>query len=174
MHVRGWWGARLPQTPTISARFYHADTRKPQYIPFMIDTGAERTYIGPLYQKILGVTKVRKETRPVQTLGGPVSFGFLTHCRLTLLDVGQQMSYDFPDETVYFSLHANAKELDHNEIPNLLGRNILNQLCLGYCCDDLLFLSDRRGEYVQKMGSLLIPPPRPWESPLDNKNISLG
>jgi len=179
MIVHGTWeGTALPHRPTINAFFSHPCTKRDFVsLKFLIDTGADQTFIVPEHQDLLhipyGCTDF--QVKPVDTLAGKYPFNFLTGCSLTFISHDNTPKI-ISDVTVYFAVKpktgviSKILGLKEKEVPlgaggvypSILGRDVLSQLCMGYCStSDYLFLSQRYADYHKCLSTHFPKPPTP-------------
>lgn len=180
-----WEGTSLPHRPTVLAYFTHSCINKEKQctpIRFLIDTGADRTFIVPEHQALLEIPPehINFEVKPVDTLAGQYPFKYLRDCALTFVgDNGVVKTVK--DLTIYFAANSkkglfnifkkNDKPLSASGVyPSILGRDVLKELCMGYSNEkDYLFLSQRNDDYYKCLSTNFLkppPPPPPVQPPI--------
>ena len=82
MTTHGHWHGDEPHRPIVYATFYHPQGGAAATLDFLIDTGADQTFIVPDHQRLLGIPKDFGgfRTKPVHTLGGIYKFNYMTNC----------------------------------------------------------------------------------------------
>jgi hypothetical protein len=173
-----WEGTftNTPHRPIVNAIFMHACTQRCISLRFLVDTGADQTFIVPEHQKLLHIPDdfVGFKTLPVDTLAGKYPFNFLTNCSLIFTSPNKQPT-TISNLTIYFSIKPNAglinkilkrkkpeKPLATGDVyPSILGRDVLQQLSMGYCnTSDYLFLSQRHKDYYNCLFKEFPEPPK--------------
>jgi hypothetical protein len=134
-------------------------------IEFVVDTGADTTYIVHQDEIRLQFAKEKlvEVPGPVSTLGGVVDFVALPHCHLVFWDVNHN-PYGIEDLSIYFlSPSFKRKQRVHlaeGTFPSVLGRDVIEQLALGYCREKgLLCLTDQHQEFTDALLGFFQPPP---------------
>ena len=166
MIVHGRFDNRFPHRPIVSCSLMHPAIKPKISWDFVIDTGADKTFIVPDYQNLLSIPKkyLQFETRPVQTLGGPFKFKFMTHCTLVFNDAKNQ-PHEIKDLTVYFAAQkgfGNQGSVEgaqpektlvgEGKFPNVLGRDVLSQVSLGFCkTNNVLFVTKHYSNYLKAL-----------------------
>ncbi len=154
-----------PHWPLIVAYFRHPLVRSPRILEFIIDTGADRTLIVPDWQELLDIPKRALEPHPlpILTVAGPVRMDCLSNCTLDFFR-GNRMSqfYEVSNLRIFFSpsrrrwwwpwRRGHRLKLGEGKFPNILGRDVLAHLSLGYCKpENYVFLTGRNGDYYQSL-----------------------
>lgn len=171
MIIHGIWRDKTPHRPIIHATLAHESISHTRSIDFIIDTGADKTFIAPDHQEILGIStkQLKFETKPVQTLSGVFRFHFLTGCSLVFNGKDDQ-PHLLKDITAYFSTRKQSvwdrlfRRKNENRrgqalfgkgnYPSILGRDVLQKLSLGFCrTSDILFISNKHENYSKALGS---------------------
>jgi hypothetical protein len=165
MTFHGRWDGQEPHRPLISATFSHPRIDSKLTLPFIVDTGADKTFIVPEHQRLLNIHPdlTPFETEPVHTISGTYPFNYLTGCSLIFTGLDGS-PHKIDDITIYFpptrkcsrwnplnwisSKKKNESLVGEGDFPSILGRDILQKLSVGYCKEkDYLFISQRNREY---------------------------
>lgn len=111
MHAYGWFDVipeREPR-PFVHAWVSHPGPAGPQAVNFLVDTGADHTYLGLEDQKMLEIApgSVTKAPEEVRTLGGMIRFFVLPHCTIW---ISNHLDEDFYAEDV--RLYLSTPDID--------------------------------------------------------------
>lgn len=136
----------------IVATIFHESIGMSRPLPFVIDTGAERTLIPIDYERTLGINSdsLVEETIPINTLGGPVRLAYLPKCCIVLNDMNDAPYVVGPKDIYFFS--SEEKQKKHPpltgvpDFPCVLGRDVLDKLSLGYCQDSKYLFVTKKTE----------------------------
>lgn len=158
MTAHGWFHKHkiLYKRPMILAAVSHPDIQYTCTLPFVIDTGAERTLIVPRYEDILKIRKKAYISNPysIDSIGGPVFFRCLPKCTIVFTDYNH-CSYPVKNISVHFFCQQRMKKvplLGKADYPNILGRDVLDQVSLGYCQQsEYLFVTKDTENYGQAL-----------------------
>jgi hypothetical protein len=161
---RGW----MQRLPLIFASIRHTSILPQPPFPFVVDTGANYTLILPYFERLLEIPERNywEGEKPIETIGGPVQFRFLNGCNLIFTSCNYT---PFPVEEINVAFYSPRnlswlsrltkrgrlirKGLPFNEtgkevFPNVLGRDVLNKLGLGYCePEGDLFITNQTNVY---------------------------
>lgn len=172
--VHGYWDGASPHRPMINATFVHPCTKAEVCLDFMIDTGADRTFIVPEHQSLLEIppSELQFETPFVQTLAGMLRFRALQGCTL-IFNKGQKEAHAVNDITVFFAHYLPGwwsnitRRFSNKPRPlvgegqsySVIGRDVLQKLSLGFCKEkNLLFLSKRTDAYYAALENIFPKP----------------
>jgi hypothetical protein len=136
-----------PDYPVVIGYLWHVSLPRERELDFIVDTGADRTYVGADGRFSLQIPKRHfvPYASELTTIAGPAKVDHLEQCRLRFDRVdsnGQRIGeYIFRDVSLSFS---RATIWGGSRIPNLLGRDLLSKLALGYCYNPRhVFLTQR-------------------------------
>ena len=138
----------------IIAEIFHLSIGFSRGLHFVIDTGAERTLIVPYYEEMLQIpqNKLLRDPEPIDTIGGKINLVCLPNCCLVFNDL-QHRPYPVGRISVYFFAPEEKRKkvpplMGKPDFPCVLGRDILEQLSLGYCqTSDYLFVTKQTEQY---------------------------
>ncbi len=168
--THGWFHRKHRHRPMIIAEVFHPSIGFSRGLNFVIDTGAERTLIVPYYEKMLKIPQdeLVRDPNPIDTIGGKVHLVSLPSCCIVFNDL-QDRPYPVGRISVYFfASEEKDKEIaplmGKPDFPCILGRDVLQQLSLGYCqTSDYLFVTRNTKEYRDVMQREFPKPPiRAW------------
>lgn len=137
-------------------------------IPFVIDTGADFTVVVPQWEDVLcrhcpeiaaDIVEPLKPI-PVYTIGGIVYLRFLPACTLVFTDRDLQPYQVGKVGLSFFSRQfGNPQQLPltgKEDFPNILGRDVLGRLSLGYSqTSKCLFVTEETQRYREALDLLL-------------------
>jgi hypothetical protein len=157
--------------PMIIAEIFHPSIGFSRGFNFVIDTGAERTLIVPYYENMLKIptNMLVRDIGPIDTIGGKVSLVYLPFCSMVFNDM-QGKPYPVGRINVYFFAPEEKSKImapliGRPDFPCILGRDILQQLSLGYCqTSDYLFVTKNTKEYRDILLKEFPRPPVDWLS----------
>lgn len=154
MFTHGWFHKKHRHRPMIIAEIFHQSIGFSRGLHFVIDTGAERTLVVPYYEDMLQIPqdKLERDPYPIDTIGGKINLVCLPNCCLVFNDL-QHKPYPVGRISVYFFAPEEKRKrkpplMGKPDFPCVLGRDILEQLSLGYCqTSDYLFVTKQTKQY---------------------------
>jgi hypothetical protein len=109
----------------------------PRSVPFLVDTGAERSFIAPVWQKVivtgLGSPAYRTSGQSGMTLLGEVDFEVAHGFSLQALTTENRLAPLNPDRWVCFAKLRGRPRVGSELRICLLGRDILANWCVYLC-----------------------------------------
>lgn len=166
MTAHGWFHKIHRKRPMILATVQHSAVGYAHALPFIIDTGAERTVVVPEYEDLLQIQETSYEDCPfsMHSIGGPVHFRFLPKCTIVLTDCDHK-PYPIRDISVHFFAQDKMKKVPLKgkpDYPNIIGRDVLEQVSLGYCqTSTCLFITKQTVIYGNTLNKLFPMPFNP-------------
>lgn len=172
MITHGHFHHVYPHRPLIVASLYHKSLQYPCSLEFVIDTGADRTYIVPDDCNRLGISSnaLIQAPGPIHTFVGLVDFYYMPNCSLIFTDHDQN-SYIIEDMPIFFPPPRRSipfrwfgKDvlLGEGKFPSVLGRDALEGLSMAFCkTSKYLFLTSRCDDYRQALEDAFGPPVNP-------------
>lgn len=167
--AHGWFHERHRNRPMVLATVTHPAIAVLVPLPFIVDTGAECTVIVPQWEEVLRIPdsafQEPQDRLPMESIGGQICFRFLPDCRLVLSDRRNQCYPIGPLGICSFSRkHMDPENLPltgEPDFPNVLGRDVLEKLSLGYCQKSgCLFVTEDTASYKDALGVIF---PRPYD-----------
>lgn len=166
MAAHGRFHNKYPYYPLMIGYFKHPSMKYPRTVEFVIDTGADRTFISPIWRYLLQVPPRNFKEYPNRmiTIGGHVNVDCLDNCSLSFnrYDNSGHLcgAYELTGLRILFSKTTNGSHFkEEGKIPSLLGRDVLSTMSLGYCQkSQYLFLTQ---EYQRYYGALNLHFPKP-------------
>jgi hypothetical protein len=164
MTAHGWFHKKQRDRPTIVATISHPSISVERGLEFLIDTGAENTLVVPYWEGVIGVDKksLVECPYPIDTIGGEIYITGLPNCTVVFSD---QEGAPYPVENImiyFFSAKQKKRRValkGEAVYPNLIGRDILNQVSLGYCqTSEYLFVTKEIAQYRNALMSIFPPP----------------
>ena len=148
MSLKIHWIGLSPRRPIAYGALSHPSiVGGPRYLKFLVDTGADRTFISRESRDILGITKgsLQKSPYPTMTIKGAIDVLVLANCTLMFPD-NKNSLHLFQNQSVYVSNLKNAQANRRDEDINVLGRDMLGEQLLPFYSDlpviiDVLFTS---------------------------------
>jgi len=161
MHTHGRFSAKFGEPPEIIAYFRHPALSFERIIRFLIDTGAQRTFISPDIQDEMQIPSelFQEYNIPQITVNGLVYVNILPNCSLTFKvhtddddGNGDKRVCTIPNLGFAFLRDRSNFPKSRRIIPNLLGRDVLHKLSLGYCREhDYIFVTSRNSVYYKTL-----------------------
>ena len=141
--------------PMIVAQFKHQSLPYSRMVEFVIDTGADRTYLSPAWRQILGLKSkdlVKYHTKMI-TINGPTTVDCLSRCSLSF-GIGQANTslYKIENLRITVASQQSSGATKSGLIPSLLGRDVLDQLSLCYHKQkNYLFITQRHDDFYNSL-----------------------
>ncbi|MGD0785396.1 MAG: hypothetical protein ABR969_06255 [Sedimentisphaerales bacterium] len=179
MASHGYFHIKQPNRPLIVALFSHPSIKHARQLEFIIDTGADRTFIVPDWQKLLDIhdKDLREYPGDIHTFAGTIKMRCLDGCSLIFPrynpEGNPKSAYQVSNLRVFFAANSGffsslrRKPLTGaGKFPNVLGRDVLQQMSLGYCkTSSYLFVTQRTKDYQTALTSVF---PNPQEAQKTN------
>ncbi|MDD5063694.1 MAG: hypothetical protein PHQ35_02900 [Phycisphaerae bacterium] len=151
--------------PIVSATIWHECMEFPATLEFLIDTGADHTLIVPDDEPRFNIQEDQLIKVPdlVHTFVGPIEMRQLNHCSVIFIDrFGEP--YTVENVGVCFLAPDFKKKvrplMGKGTYVNVLGRDVLHQLSLGYCKrSEYVFLTANRTGYFDALSDVFPKPP---------------
>ncbi len=140
----------------ILAVIHHPVIEYEYTLQFVVDTGAEKTLVVPAYEELLCIpdSELIESPYEMDSIGGPVFFRCLPKCSLIFTD---RLNRPYPVHgiNIHFFSRKKMKKLPLTGVPdypNLLGRDVLEQMSLGYCqTSECLFITKETVRYREAL-----------------------
>lgn len=157
MGAHGFFSPKHPYRPYIIGFFSHWSIKSCP-VKFLIDTGADKTYISPDWQTILRIPRKhrhRYHTKMI-SIAGLVEMDCVEDCSITFSKgVSTSEAYKVSNLSVLMAAAVVSKKkplTGKGLIPCILGRDVLDHLSLGFCKKaEYLFVTGRTNDYCQAL-----------------------